>query len=259
VVGLVKSLKNYWRIARDDIKTGRGLEIWLAVPLAVIAIILSLMGVTSTKLTISLVGVLIIATSLGQLEIKDLLTKVSDMADLSRNNVVVSTQRPFDLSEMLGQTRDLYLGGLDLFRTFANNEREILDFLRLGGKLRVLIYSPTGSTLENAVERSKKPWSADRQRVLIENTIDDFQNLRTANPSLNVTIRVSTFPFHMGFGCFEPGTDRERMFLKYYAYRADSYDGPWFILDNSDEEALQQFNQEIEALWENSSEPNKKS
>ena len=252
---MFRTLKHYWRVAKSDVASGKGLEVWIAIPVALAAIVVGLAGITSTRLTITLLGVLIIATSLGQLEIKELLSRVSQMTDLSRDKVVISNLKPYELPEMIIQTSELYIGGIDLYRTFANNEKMILAFLEGKGKLRVLVYEPSEHCIGSAVARSKKNWAFDRQQRLIQDTIDEFQDLKRDNPKFDLHVRVSPYPFHMGFTCFEPGTAEEKLFLKHYAYKADTFDGPWFILDASDEDSRRQFDQEIEALWSDGIEP----
>jgi hypothetical protein len=238
-------LRRVW----SAIRHGESLDLYLTLCVAVAATLLGLLGLGGSRALPALTTTLLGLIAIGLLQQRYYLEKLEKNAG-QKGLAVLSVDKPYDLGEELENCTSAIIGGVDLARTCQTYEDSLRRYLRAGHRLRVLLYDPDDSSVDVAVERSLKRFSKERQANLIRGSLDDFALLQTSVRDAEFEVRLSRFPFYFGFATFDLGSPGARLFVKHYAYRAPQYDGPWIRFAPGEQQWLDQYGGEIEALWE---------
>lgn len=232
----------------SDLKSGQNVDTYGLVALAVLALVLSGLGIIGSEVvgTVILTGFAVVGISL--LLLRRTAEAIREEILQSRIGGMLSWERPYSLADLLSGHDSVWLGGIDLSRTVSSNQSAIEAFLRRGGRLRVLLYDPDGVALDHALQRSLRPFDRGRQQELIRGAISDCAHL-AAGTSGSLEVRVSPFPFYFGFVATGEEVDLTPLCVKHFAYRASSYDGPWISILPSEVRFRRQSAEEILALW----------
>lgn len=233
-----------WR----SLKRGKNVELYLVLVISVVAVVLSIFDVGDPRLvsalTVTAVGLVGLALLEQRFEVQDTLTKI----ETSFGHARFESERPFDLDQLLRSSSLVMLAGVDLARTFSNYRTQLSNYLERGNELRIMLYDPTSAAVDCAVQRSKRPFSKDRQIQLINDAVSDFKQLELI-PQARMQVRLSSLAFPHGIIASNYHSGDGVICLKHYRYRLDNYDLPWMKITSADGIWYEQFATEIDEFW----------
>lgn len=247
----MKLLRQAW----DDIRHGENIDLYVAVPLAILVAICGLVGITSPQLissmTLVILGLLASSLLANRHAVKELsrkLTQTSDtifLKDFTETNI----ERDFE-----GAT-ELWLMGVSLTTTVRNHYSAIDKKLRTGHQIKALLVHPDSSAVEMSENRAFGKQNVDRARDEIRNTLQDLCDLSQAGPG-KLEIRTIHHLVSHGVIAKNPETASGAIYIENYPFKTEGGSRPKFVIGARDGFWYDFFKKELYNLWNSGEEWN---
>lgn len=152
------------------------------------------------------------------------------------------------------EAEEVWMVGVSLVRTVRPNYHVIMEKLKKGHTVRVLVVHPTDTLIEPAVQRSFKPTNIERKRSEI---IDTLQVLCELQQQTSDKLQIRTIQYPLGYGAhvINPGKTSGVLYIKLYTYRLPDWK-PKFVLHADERGWYDYYLKEIRTLWDNGTEWN---
>jgi hypothetical protein len=238
--------------AWDDIRKGDNIDLYIAVPLAVVLAVLNLFGLTPTNLispvTLVILGLLATALLGTRHAVKELSNKLTQTAD-----TFFLDEYPSTLKTDFESATELWMVGISLTTPIRTYYSTLESKLRKGHLVRVLLVDPDNTAVEMSELRAYVWTNVDRGRSEIRNSLQDLCNLKKIATD---KLQIRTIRYPVGFGMFgmNPDTISGILYLKYYPFRTTGGAKPKIVLRARDGQWYELFRSELHNLWDNGTE-----
>ena len=239
-------LRRIW----NDIRHGENIDLYVAVPLALIIAIFGIFGITSSELiaSITLIILSLLATSLlaNRYAVKELSKKLSETSD---------TFFFKDLSETTFETNfesatDLWLVGVSMTTIVRTHYSLIEKKLRSGHSVKALLVHPEGAAIEMSEMRVYGRPDVERAKGEIRNTLQYLCDLRQSTKG-KLEIRTIQNPLGHGVIAKDPETASGILYIQNYPFKTEGGSRPKFFLRSKDGYWYDFFKKELYNLWDN--------
>jgi len=170
------------------------------------------------------------------------------------STVEFSAIKPLDPEQrrQILSAKTVCASGITLFRLLPAFQYEFCEMLRQGGRLRVLLASPCGASMQMAGLRSNSDTPADVQRRRVEDMIELLARWRQNIPHALVDMRTLDYFPAYGITIIEPN-DAERAAscqVRHFPFRRSTSIAPSATLDYSaDPHWFAYFADQFEQMW----------
>lgn len=245
-------LKKIWQ----DIRTGRNLDVFITMLIAVIVAILGVIGVTDQ----SIISSAILAT-LALLSVSMLLSRYQDEqiknALLRIENISSPSQAFFDdefdrqaLSVQIRKSRKACLWGMTLWRTVPLLTESIEDGLESGLEIRFLLIKPHSNAAKMAALRTTHG-QVNKIDTELSANLAHLQNIAKQRLRGKLEIRVIDYLAPWTIYAFDPHLPEGQMIVRLTPFRAIGRKRPNFRLSaKEDKKWFQYFSSQFETVWE---------
>ncbi|NJN91443.1 MAG: hypothetical protein HC878_14465 [Leptolyngbyaceae cyanobacterium SL_5_14] len=244
----MKLIRQVW----EDIRRGENIDLYVAVPLAIVIAVLGILGITSSQLisSITLVILGLLATSLltSRYAVKELSQKLTQTADTTFFKEWTESNFESDFES----AADLWLVGVSLTTMIRMRYSLIERKLRAGHTVKALLINPDGLAVEMAEMRNYGRPNAERARSEIRNSLQDLCDLSQVAPG-KLEIRTIQHPLGHGVMAKDPETASGAIYIQNYPFKTENGSRPKFVLRAKDGFWYDFFKRELYNLWENGS------
>lgn len=244
----MKLLRQVW----EDVQRGENIDLYVAVPLAIVIAILGILGITSSQLisSITLVILGLLATSLltSRYAVKELSRKLTQTADITFFKELTESSFESDFES----AADLWLVGVSLTTTIRIRYSLIERKLRAGHTVKALLVHPDAFAVEMAEMRNYGRPNVERARNEIRNSLQDLCDLSQVVPG-KLEIRTIQHSFGHGVMAKDPETASGTIHIQNYPFKTEGGSRPKFVLHAKDGFWYDFFKRELYNLWENGS------
>lgn len=241
----MKQLHRVW----EDIQHGENVDLYVAVPLAILIAILGIFGITSPQLvsSITLIILGLLASSLlanrhAVQELSQRLVQTSEtifFKDLADTNV----EPDFESAD------DLWLVGVSLTTIIRIHYSIMERKLRAGQTIKALLVHPDGPAIEMAEIRAYGQPNIERARDEVRNALEDLCALKRVAPS-KLEIRTIQHPLGHGVIAGDLETASGKIYIQNYPFKTEGGSRPKFVLQPKDGFWYDFFKEELHNLWE---------
>jgi hypothetical protein len=244
----VRILKHIWR----DLRHGENVDLYPVIFISLTATVLSQLGVTSQKLTLSLllalVGLLAIAMLVNRRQNERIAMTLANLGDATVLSQRFLGQEDYvdDITRRIRVAREVWLWGTMLSAHMPALEEEIRSNLERGLALRVLLVQPHSAALSMAAFRSGRITRSDLDADLQRN-LNRLLNMSSVG---NLEYRVIDYLGPYVLYLFDPFSDSGYGMIRLANFRGSTFDRPTFEL-NADRDLFwfAYFRREFEAVW----------
>ncbi len=241
----MQNIKQIW----DDIRKGENLDLYIAVPLAIILALLNILGIASPDLiapiTLAILGLIATALLGTRHAVNNLSKKLTQSAD-----TFFLDEYPTTFKADLESATDLWIVGVSLTTPIRTYYSLLESKLRKGHKIKVLLVDPESHAIELSEMRAYGRANTERAKNEIHNSLEDLCILKNSSPQ-NMEVRVINQT--LGFGIFgmNPDTTTGSLYLKYYSFKTPGGPKPKIALHSRDGKWYELFKTELHNLWDN--------
>lgn len=241
----MRTIKQIW----EDIRKGENLDLYIAVPLAIIIALLNVLGIASsnflTPITLAILGLIATALLGTRHAINNLSKKLSQSAD-----TFFLDEYPAPFKSDLESATDLWIVGVSLTTPIRSYYSLFEAKLRKGHKIKVLLVDPESPAVELSEMRAYGRANTKRARSEIYNSLQDLCDLKKSSPQ-NIAIRVINQTLSSGIFGMDPDTTTGTLYLKYYSFKTPGGPKPKIALYSRDGKWYELFRMELHNLWDN--------
>jgi hypothetical protein len=242
-----------FRRAWEDIRHGDNIDLYAAVPLAIVIAVLGLLGVTSpqviSSLTLAILGLLAVSLLASRHAVQDLSQKLTQTSDTFFFKNLTETNYQADFED----ATDLWLVGVSLTTIIRTNYSSMDRKLRAGHTIKALLVHPEGPAVEMAEMRAFAPPNIERARNEITAALQYLCNLSQVAPG-KLEIRTIQHPLGHGTIARDPESASGTIYIQNYPFKTEAGSRPKFVLRAKDGFWYDFFKQELHNLWENGTE-----
>ena len=242
---MLEGLNQVW----TDIKQGENIDLYLTLAVAVILAGLNVFGIGQSmvgSITLVVLALLAFSSLVNRRKLEETVEK------LSQNQDVLLEQFPANREKDMKDAKELWLVGLTLNKTINLYYSLLLEKLKQGDHIRVLIVHPDSPYVALI---AKRKFSHD--------TLEDVQNYQRLTLSKlcslkkvhnqNLEIRTTIYPPFFGALATDLENIEGVMYIDHYSYQMED-DRPKFVFRQSDTKWFQFYSQQIKKIWEDSDE-----
>ncbi len=245
----MKPLRRFW----NDIRHGENIDLYVAVPLAILIAILGVFGITSPQLissiTLAVLGLLATSLLTSRYAVKELLEKLTQTSD----SIFLKDFADSNLERDFEEAAELWLVGVSLTTTIRVHYSLIEKKLHAGHKIKALLVHPDSSAVEMSEARAYGKPNTERARNEIRNTLQDLCDLNQSVPGKLEIRTTQHLPGH-GVIAKDPETASGVIYVENYPFKTEGGSRPKFVLCAKDGFWYDFFKKEFYNLWENGSE-----
>ena len=245
----MKKLRRVW----DNIRNGENIDLYVAVPLAILIAILGIFGITSPQLIASMTLVILglLATSLltNRQAVKELSHKLSQ----SSNTVFHTDFSESNLERDFEEASELWLVGVSLTTTVRTRYSLIEKKLRAGHQIKALLVHPDSPAVEMSEDRAYGRPNTERASNDIRNTLQDLCDLSQTVPG---RLEIRTIHHLIGHGVIakDPETASGTIYIENYPFKTEGGSRPKFVMGARDGSWYDFFKEELYNLWDSAME-----
>lgn len=234
----------YW--ARDDIKSGKNLDVWILVVLAFIFALLGILGADDKLLNACVLGLLGIL-AISQIKSRHQVAEVTATWQRARTDIF-SADFPQEYYDARSQASSNYFfSGTTMARTLPTMQQDITRILRNGGSVRILLPDPDNEHLIQMIAKSRGD-AVEGIRRSIQHALATATGIRSREGH-NFEIRTSHVLPRVGINAMELGHPSASIMIQMYGIAPSSESKPIFLLTPDDKVWFNHFQDEIERLW----------
>jgi len=194
-----------------DLRRGENVDAYATAAVAVVLVILSLVGVIPDS---KLAGVTLAVLPLLAVTLLVTRARVEAIraAGIRADENVITTERPSSLEDDLESSRDLMLCGVALVQQIARHHDSIIQKLRAGGSVRVLLIKPGSAGARLTADQSAQETVNYSQARAINSTI---AVLKTTAKMTQGKLELRLTPQELSFGAawINPGSSHPRLYI----------------------------------------------
>jgi hypothetical protein len=248
-VHMVEAIKQAWA----DIQQGENIDLYLTLTIALILAGLSLFGIGQSMLgsiTLAVLALLTFSSLVNRRKLEETVEK------LNRDQNALLDRFPTNREEHMKGAKELWLVGLTLNKTISNYYSLLLENLKQGDHVRVLIVNP-GSVYGSLIAQRK--FSHDKVseiRTYQQLTLKRLMALKTEKslkPELqsNLEVRLTNYPPFFGAIALELDSTEGVIYIEHYSYQMED-DLPKLEFRQNDTKWFQFYGQQIKKMWSDS-------
>lgn len=246
---MVEAIKQAWA----DIQQGENIDLYLTLTIALILAGLSLFGIGQSMLgsiTLAVLALLTFSSLVNRRKLEETVEK------LNRDQNALLDRFPTNREEHMKGAKELWLVGLTLNKTISNYYSLLLENLKQGDHVRVLIVNP-GSVYGSLIAQRK--FSHDKVseiRTYQQLTLKRLMALKTEKslkPELqsNLEVRLTNYPPFFGAIALELDSTEGVIYIEHYSYQMED-DLPKLEFRQNDTKWFQFYGQQIKKMWSDS-------
>lgn len=246
---MTEAIKKAW----NEIKQGENIDLYLTLTIAIVVAGLNLFGIGQSLLgsiTLAVLALLAFSSLANRRKLEETVEK------LSRDQHSLLERFPPEREEHIKGARDLWLIGLSLYKTINNYYPLLLENLRQGDHVRVLIVNPKSKYGDIIAKRKFSHDPADDVQRIQQLTLNKLHSLRIekslkADLKKNLEVRVTEYPPFFGAIAVDPDSNEGVIYIEHYSYQMED-DLPKMEFRPNDTRWFQLYKQQIVNMWNDS-------
>lgn len=240
----MKIMRRIW----DDTRRGENIDLYVAVPVAVILAIFGAIGVAPMSMIASLTLVILALISTSLLANRYAVRELTARLGQNPSSFFYSDLSERDFETDLAASTDLWLVGVSLTTIIRLHFPLFESKLRAGHTIKALLVNPQSAAVEMAEMRAYSKPNIERARGEIMDSIRYLCELQESGPG-TLEIRTIAHPLGHGVVATNPKTASGTLYIQNYPFRTEGGSRPKFVLKPGDGQWFDFYKAELENLW----------
>lgn len=238
-------MKRVW----TDLKQGENIDLYLTLAIALLLAGLNLFGIGQSMLgsiTLAVLALLAFSSLVNRRKLEETVEK------LGRDQHVLLERFPPEREEHIKAAKELWLIGLTLNKTISTYYPILLENLKQGDRVRVLIVNPKSKYVDIIAKRKFSRDTADdvqNTQHLTLRKLDSLLQTLTPATQQNLEVRLTEYPPFFGAIAVDPDSIEGVIYIEHYSYQIDD-DLPKLEFRPNDTRWFQFYKQQMMKMWE---------
>lgn len=240
----MKSYHHIWQ----NIRKGENLDLYATIIIFFTFVILKAFKVNVDEYISSIILGVLSLFAISSIKNRDMIRTLAEGYGTHTDQVLLE-EYPVHLNKHMASASDIFLSGTNLGRTIHTLYPLLVERIKSGSNLRVLIVTPNSLALEFCTKRSYIPMTTQQHNFTLEKTLTTVGKLWEID---NRLVHVNTIDFPLAFGFFALDLDTldGEIYIEHYTYKDDENDLPKMFLTQKDLRWFNFYKKQIGILWD---------
>ncbi len=240
----------------DEIKRGENIDLYVAVPTALVLAVLTALGAAPQQWVASITLLVLSLLAISLLGNRHRMEQLSQKLGQPLGAFLLSAFPP-EYEGDFANCSDLWIVGVSSSNVIGRSYQVLEKKLRQGHSIYALLVNPSSAAVRMSEARSYVPHGVERDESSILGTGKDAiaKSLRQLSTLANLgsgRLQIRTMDYLPGHGMIavNPNSASGRIYVKSYSFRNEGGSIPKFVLKASDGIWFDFYRQELINLWE---------